>query len=89
MENIPRMLPDELGAEIKVGTWEVNPIFTLLKNKGSLQEEEMYSIFNMGIGMVLSVQADKADELLVNLSRIGEEAKKIGRVVRGKGVRFT
>ena len=89
IENIPRMLPDDLGAEIKLGTWEVNPIFTLLKDKGSLHEQEMYSIFNMGIGMVLSVQADKADELLVNLSQMGEKAKKIGQVVRGKGVRFT
>ena len=88
IENIPRMLPQEFGAEIKKGTWEIHPIFNLLKDKGSIKEEEMYSIFNMGIGMVLSVQADKVDELIASLNRMGEKARIIGRVVRGQGVHF-
>jgi phosphoribosylformylglycinamidine cyclo-ligase len=89
IENIPRMLPDGFGVEIKKGSWEISPIFTLLKNKGSLEEEEMFKIFNMGIGMVLAVEAEKADELIIILNQLGEEAKRIGHVIQGKGVQFT
>lgn len=89
IENIPRMLPDGFGVKIKTGSWEVNPIFSLLKSKGSLREEEMFAVFNMGIGMVLAVEAKKADELITRLIKLGEEAKRIGQVIRGQGVQFT
>lgn len=88
IENIPRMLPDGFGAEIKKGTWEINPIFNLIKDKGSLEEDDMYSIFNMGIGMVLAVQAEKASELIGTLNQLGEDAKRIGRVIQKEGVNF-
>ena len=88
IENIPRMLPDGLGVEIENGTWEVLPIFRLIQSIGSLQENEMYSIFNMGIGMVLAVEANQADELMNRLNQCGEKAKKVGRVIQGEGVHF-
>ena len=88
IENIPRMLPDGLGVEIEKGTWEVLPIFDLIQSIGSLQEKEMYSIFNMGIGMVLAVEAHRADELMNLFNQCGERAKKVGRVIRGEGVYF-
>lgn len=88
IENIPRMLPDGFGAEIKKGTWEINPIFNLIKDKGSLEEDDMYSIFNMGIGMVLAVQAEKVSELIGTLNQLGEDAKRIGRVIQKEGVHF-
>ena len=88
IENIPRMLPDGLGVEIEKGTWEVHPIFKLIQKKGTLQENEMYAVFNMGIGMVLAVEAERADVLIGILNQFGEDAKKIGRVIRGEGVHF-
>ncbi len=88
IENIPRMLPDGFGAEIKKGTWEIQSIFNLIRDKGLLKDDEMYSIFNMGIGMVLAVEAEKASELIGTLNQLGEDAQIIGRVVQKEGVNF-
>ena len=54
IENIPRMIPDGLAAEIELGTWPVLPIFDVLEKAGNIDHKEMYNIFNMGIGMVLA-----------------------------------
>ena len=66
IENIPRMIPDGLAAEIELGTWPVLPIFDVLEKAGNIDHKEMYNIFNMGIGMVLasrrSTRADEAHE---------------------------
>jgi phosphoribosylformylglycinamidine cyclo-ligase len=88
IENIPRMLPEGLGAEIDDGSWPVLPIFELLREKGNLERGEMFSIFNMGIGMVLAVDREVADRVADLFKEMGEKAYVIGRVKLGKGVSF-
>ncbi|WP_174497692.1 phosphoribosylformylglycinamidine cyclo-ligase [Salirhabdus euzebyi] len=85
-ENIPRMLPNGLGAKIGLGTWNPHPIFELLQQTGQLSKEEMFSVFNMGIGMVLAVSANVADEVIDTLIALGEKAYKIGEVSAESGV---
>ena len=55
IENIPRMLPEGLGAELKEENWEVPPVFNLMQTLGQIDRQEMYNIFNMGTGMVIAV----------------------------------
>lgn len=64
IENIPRMLPEGLTAEIRMGSWPVLPIFTLLKEWGNIEDREMFNTFNMGIGMVLACSPDHAEGIL-------------------------
>jgi phosphoribosylaminoimidazole synthetase len=80
VENIPRVLPEHLDAEITLGTWPMPPLWRLIQQKGDIASDEMYRVFNMGIGMVLIV--DKAD---VNKIRelIPEDIWQIGRLVPG------
>ncbi len=87
IENVPRMLPDGLKAVIHKGTWDVLPIFDILREKGNIPEADMYNTFNMGIGMVAAVDADKAEAAVKCLEEAGEKASVIGELVAGeKGV---
>lgn len=87
VENVPRMLPDGLKAVIHKGTWDVLPIFDILREKGDIPETDMYNTFNMGIGMIVAVDADKADAAVKCLEEAGEKASVIGELVEGeKGV---
>ncbi len=87
IENVPRMLPDGLKAVIKKGSWEVLPIFNLMQKKAAIPERDMYNTFNMGIGMIVAVDADKADKAVKCLEAAGEKAYIIGELVEGeKGV---
>ena len=87
VENVPRMLPDGLKAVIHKGTWEVLPIFDIMQEKGNIPEEDMYNTFNMGIGMIVAVDADKAEAAVKCLIEAGEKASIIGELVEGeKGV---
>lgn len=88
IENIPRMLPDGYGAVIEKGSWPVLPIFNVLKKYGDLREDEMFNIFNMGIGFVVAVPAQEAEKALRMFIEQGENAYKIGAVVKGEGVLF-
>lgn len=89
IENIPRMLPDNLCAKINKGTWNVLPIFNMMQNLAQLTEHDMYNTFNMGIGMVVAVDAEKADEALRCLKASGEKAYIIGNLAEGeKGVKI-
>jgi phosphoribosylformylglycinamidine cyclo-ligase len=88
-ENLPRMMPDGLAVEIDLGSWEVLPVFHLLKEKGSLVDRDLYNVFNMGIGFVLSLSAEEADKAIAIAEAHGEKAYTIGRVVNGEGVLFT
>ncbi|PLR86502.1 phosphoribosylformylglycinamidine cyclo-ligase [Bacillus sp. V33-4] len=88
IENIPRMLPEGLGAEITAGTWPVLPIFDLLEKEGKLQRSEMFNIFNMGIGMVIAVAEKEAEALLVHFNEAGENAYRIGTVSDRKGIKI-
>jgi len=82
--NIPRCLPSSCHAEIKRGSWPVPPIFPFLQSLG-VDEEEMFRVFNMGIGYVLVVRPAFADAVLRRLERSGERAYPIGVVRRGGG----
>lgn len=87
IENVPRMLPDGLKAVIHKGTWDILPIFDVLQEKGNIPEMDMYNTFNMGIGMIVAVDADKADAAVKCLEEAGERAYIIGELAEGeKGV---
>ncbi|KHN97712.1 Phosphoribosylglycinamide synthetase [Metarhizium album ARSEF 1941] len=81
IENVPRMLPDSLAAEITYGSWDVLPVFQWLKQAGNVDPTEMCRTFNSGIGMVIAVGASKADAVAQALSAV-ESVYKIGRLVR-------
>ncbi|WP_421382981.1 phosphoribosylformylglycinamidine cyclo-ligase [Bacillus salacetis] len=88
IENIPRMLPEGLGADIDPAKWEMPEIFNLLEELGCIPHAEMYNIFNMGIGFVIAVDASEAEEAVRFFNEIGEEAYLIGKVTSGDGVRI-
>ena len=85
LENIPRMLPNNLAAQIDVKTWEVPPIFKWLKNVGNVDEMEFARVWNTGIGMVLVVSAANAEEALSVLEALGEKVIRIGALVENSG----
>ncbi len=85
-ENIPRILHEGQGIEIKEGSWDILPVFRCLEQWGHIPHREMFNIFNMGIGMVLAVRADEADEAIAILAEQGLRASVIGRIIEGKGV---
>ncbi|NMH71557.1 phosphoribosylformylglycinamidine cyclo-ligase [Bacillus sp. RO2] len=88
IENIPRMLPEGLQAEVDYGTWPIPPIFDLLQEVGELDRKEMFNIFNMGIGMVLAINEEILPEVVQILEANGEKAYLIGRVKEGEGITF-
>lgn len=81
LENIPRVLPDGLGADIDVTAWTLPPVFGWLAKAGGIAPKEMARTFNCGIGMAMIVEADRADELSKVLSDAGESVCVIGTVV--------
>lgn len=85
IENIPRMIPDGLKAVIYRGTWPVLPIFKLISEKGNVSEMDMYNTFNMGIGMVLAVDAYVSEEIISFINEVGEKAYLIGEIDEGEG----
>lgn len=85
-ENIPRILPEGCGVLINEGSWEILPIFNLLEKYGKVPHREMFNIFNMGIGMVLAVDADDVSTVIKILTEWGEKASVIGKVVPGENV---
>lgn len=89
IENIPRMMPEGLGAEIELGSWPVLDVFQLLKEKGSLADRDLYSVFNMGIGFVIAVAPEDAERVVEAATSSGEQAYVIGRVSETAGVQFT
>lgn len=86
IENIPRMLPEGVNVEIDHGSWPVLPIFKLMQDKGSISNRDMFTTFNMGIGLVLVVSEADAAKTLETLRANSEEAYTIGRVTEGSGI---
>lgn len=82
-ENIPRALPEDMGAEIDATSWPVPPIFTLLKEWGNVDWHEMYRTFNMGIGMIIIASADEAEKIKADLQARNEDVYEIGKVTQG------
>ena len=88
-ENIPRVLPDGCGIEIDLNVWDLPPVFKWMAKTGNIAESEMLKTFNCGIGMILSVEARRADALLALLEASGETVCRMGHVGAGEGVRYT
>src|SRR5690606_20742245 len=84
IENIPRVLPEGANAEIAYGSWPVLPIFRLLMELGSISYRDMFSTFNMGVGMVAVVSAEQADEAIRVLAAEGVDAYRIGTITPGR-----
>ena len=82
-DNLPRVLPKKTHAAIKVGAWEIPEVFHLLQRHGEVTTEEMFRVFNMGIGMVLVVAQDSLGEILGALRKAGDKGVIIGSVGRG------
>lgn len=87
-ENLPRVLPEDLGADIDLNAWELPPVFKWMAETGGIAEAEMLKTFNCGIGMILSVSADRADELAKVLEAEGETVARLGTVTAGAGMRY-
>jgi phosphoribosylformylglycinamidine cyclo-ligase len=82
-ENLPRILPKNLSAAIELGSWTVLPIFEHLQTLGNVSQEEMYRTFNMGIGLICVVPAEKYKRAKSLLDRAGEHHFVIGKIVKG------
>ncbi len=85
-ENIPRILPAGLGAEIDADSWETPPVFIYMQEKGNIEAREMFSTFNMGIGMMLVVDEADAKGVMKLLFSKGEKPYIIGKIIKGEGV---
>jgi len=83
IENIPRMVPEGLRVKINKGSWPVPPIFKLLQEAGKVSEKNMFNTFNMGIGMVLAVDAETAQSVVDYLEKGGNNAYIIGEIIKG------
>jgi phosphoribosylformylglycinamidine cyclo-ligase len=83
-ENVPRILPGGLGARFDFGSWRVPPIFNLIQRSGGIEDDEMYRVFNMGLGMVFAVAPPNAEKL----RELVPEAILVGEIESTPGVRF-
>ena len=88
-ENLPRVLPEGLGAEIDLGAWNLPPVFDWLMREGGLDEAEMLKTFNSGIGMVLVVAPEATEALTAQLEQAGETVRRLGSIVDGTGIRYS
>ena len=85
-ENIPRILRPGQGIEIREGSWEILPVFKALEKWGGIPHREMFNIFNMGVGMVLALDASEVETAIDILSKAGRKASVIGCVTGTEGV---
>ncbi|MEW5720443.1 MAG: phosphoribosylformylglycinamidine cyclo-ligase [Chloroflexota bacterium] len=81
IENIPRVLPDGLSARVRLGSWDVPPLFQLIQQRGDVSRDEMYRVFNMGIGMVAIVARE---DVAMLQSLIAEPIFVVGELVTGE-----
>ncbi len=88
-ENLPRVLPAGLGANIDLGSWTLPPVFQWLAEQGGMAEAEMLKTFNAGIGMVVIAAADQAEAAKATLTGAGETVVTLGTVTNGDGVRYS
>lgn len=86
-ENIPRMLPEGVRASVRKSGYPIPPIFEMLQSSGGIEEQMMYNTFNMGLGMILAVEADQAEAVCAAIESAGEKAYVVGEILAGeKGV---
>jgi phosphoribosylformylglycinamidine cyclo-ligase len=87
-ENLPRVLPDDLGATIDLGAWDLPPVFKWLAATGGMEEAEILKTFNCGIGMILVVDEAEAEALTKVLEAAGETVTKLGAITTTPGVAY-
>ena len=88
-ENVPRMLPENITAEINLNSFPCNAIFEMIQHVGKISTHDMYNTFNMGLGMIIAVDKDVAGEAVEIIVRSGERPFIVGRCVDGeKGVKL-
>ncbi|MBP7734923.1 MAG: phosphoribosylformylglycinamidine cyclo-ligase [Spirochaetes bacterium] len=80
-ENIPRILPDNVAVTIDLSSFELPPIFRLIRKEGGVSDREMYTTFNMGIGMMIFVDRSQADRAVEQLKQSGESPRIIGSAI--------
>jgi phosphoribosylformylglycinamidine cyclo-ligase len=85
VDNVPRVLPGGVDARFDLLSWTVPALFRVLRREGGVEEREMFRAFNMGIGMVAVVAADRADAVVAELREAGETAWIAGEIVPGDG----
>ena len=83
--NLNRALSDKLDAKLSRKSWDVPPIFTFLQDKGGIDEQEMFKVFNMGIGYTIIVRPHFAEAVQHQLKRAGETVFRMGEIVKGSG----
>lgn len=83
--NLPRVLNDSVDAVIKTKSWDIPPLFTFLEAQGKVDRDEMWRVFNMGIGYTLVVRPHFAEAITAKLEKAGEEVVTIGRITKGSG----
>ena len=88
-ENLPRVLPEGLGAEIDLASWKLPAVFRWLAETAGMEKSELLKTFNSGIGMILVVAPERAEEIAQILKDEGETVTEIGNVSVGEGVRYT
>jgi phosphoribosylformylglycinamidine cyclo-ligase len=86
-ENIPRILPEGTAVDIDINSWQPPAIFPYIQKCGNIDTKEMFSTYNMGVGMMMMVDAEIADAVLESLRAAGETANIIGEIVEDKGER--
>jgi len=88
-ENLPRVLPKALGAEVDLDAWTLPPVFAWLRERAGIPDAEMLKTFNCGIGLVLVVAPERAAAVAADLAAAGETVHALGRITPGAGVRYT
>jgi phosphoribosylformylglycinamidine cyclo-ligase len=86
-ENIPRILPENVSAQVDINSYTVPQIFKIMQSEGDISDIEMYTTFNMGIGMMVFVPAEQTDTTIDFFNSCGEKAYLIGHTVKNEGVR--
>jgi phosphoribosylformylglycinamidine cyclo-ligase len=86
IENIPRVLPEGVNVEIEMGSWPVLPKFAHMQQLGNISHTDMYTTFNMGIGMVLVVAAEDVEQVLTVAAALNEPIYRIGQVTEGSKI---
>ncbi len=86
VDNIPRILPKKCNVQIYKHSWPLSPLFQILKDQGGVPEEELYQVFNMGIGMTVIVPESEEGSVIKLIRASGHEAWTIGQVIKGTGI---
>ena len=83
LENIPRILPENVSVEIKRGTWTELPVFRMMQKLGNVEDKEMFRTFNMGIGMTIVCSENDKEQIISHAEGLGDECFEIGKVTQG------